>query len=103
MGSCAAPSAKGDDKFITTDYLQQCRLDLKLKNRDTGFDLVLRAGVCDTNLYVATPFASRIIQHHVWSQPCDLIVFFQLCLIEKLSQVVACRHGFYALTCFVSN
>ncbi|MUR60390.1 integrase, partial [Acinetobacter baumannii] len=22
----AAPSAKGDDKFITTDYLQQCRL-----------------------------------------------------------------------------
>ncbi|MGK2674139.1 hypothetical protein [Escherichia coli] len=27
MGSCAAPSAKGDDKFITTDYLQQCRPD----------------------------------------------------------------------------
>ncbi|AWA71496.1 YcjX family protein (plasmid) [Klebsiella pneumoniae] len=27
MGSCAAPSAKGDDKFITTDYLQQCRHD----------------------------------------------------------------------------
>ncbi|MCY5463723.1 hypothetical protein OV430_25670, partial [Salmonella enterica subsp. enterica serovar 1,4,[5],12:i:-] len=26
MGSCAAPSAKGDDKFITTDYLQQCHL-----------------------------------------------------------------------------
>ncbi|MFK5783900.1 H-NS histone family protein [Escherichia coli] len=25
MGSCAAPSAKGDDKFITSDYLQQCR------------------------------------------------------------------------------
>ncbi|TDJ92088.1 FAH family protein, partial [Klebsiella pneumoniae] len=22
---CTAPSAKGDDKFITTDYLQQCR------------------------------------------------------------------------------
>ncbi|PPW35669.1 replication initiator protein, partial [Escherichia coli] len=21
-----APSAKGDDKFITTDYLQQCHL-----------------------------------------------------------------------------
>ncbi len=29
MGSCAAPSAKRDDKFITTDYLQQCQ-------RDTG-------------------------------------------------------------------
>ncbi len=28
MGSCAAPSAKGDDKFITTDYLQQCRSDV---------------------------------------------------------------------------
>jgi hypothetical protein len=27
MGSCAAPSAKGDDKFITTDYLQQCPHD----------------------------------------------------------------------------
>ncbi|MCV5489976.1 hypothetical protein OFM83_21815, partial [Escherichia coli] len=26
-GSCAAPSAKGDDKFITTDYLQQCRIN----------------------------------------------------------------------------
>ncbi|PSR44051.1 hypothetical protein C8256_25255 [Kluyvera genomosp. 2] len=29
MGSCAAPSAKGDDKFITTDYLQQCRIYLR--------------------------------------------------------------------------
>ncbi|EDN5567222.1 hypothetical protein C9U36_22995 [Salmonella enterica subsp. enterica serovar Enteritidis] len=28
MGSCAAPSAKGDDKFITTDYLQQCQQDI---------------------------------------------------------------------------
>ncbi|QFY36916.1 hypothetical protein C2D59_28810 (plasmid) [Klebsiella pneumoniae] len=31
MGSCAAPSAKGDDKFITTDYLQQCHLSLHHK------------------------------------------------------------------------
>ncbi|RSQ97131.1 hypothetical protein EA691_19320 [Acinetobacter baumannii] len=31
MGSCAAPSAKGDDKFITTDYLQQCRENCFLK------------------------------------------------------------------------
>ncbi len=29
MGSCAAPSAKGDDKFITTDYLQQCLEELR--------------------------------------------------------------------------
>src|SRR5574343_172376 len=27
MGSCAVPSAKGDDKFITTDYLQQCPVE----------------------------------------------------------------------------
>ncbi|PCM74082.1 hypothetical protein CP909_28460 [Klebsiella pneumoniae] len=32
MGSCAAPSAKGDDKFITTDYLQQC-LDVHLTSK----------------------------------------------------------------------
>ncbi|ECK5948168.1 hypothetical protein FR192_21820 [Salmonella enterica subsp. enterica] len=31
MGSCAAPSAKGDDKFITTDYLQQC---LRYRHQD---------------------------------------------------------------------
>nr|UMW96501.1 DNA replication protein [Raoultella ornithinolytica] len=30
MGSCAAPSAKGDDKFITTDYLQQCGFSTSL-------------------------------------------------------------------------
>ncbi len=30
MGSCAAPSAKGDDKFITTDYLQQCLIRLHI-------------------------------------------------------------------------
>ncbi|EBM9611590.1 replication initiator protein [Salmonella enterica subsp. enterica serovar Senftenberg] len=30
MGSCAAPSAKGDDKFITTDYLQQCQIARQL-------------------------------------------------------------------------
>ncbi|MEX9942872.1 hypothetical protein AB7Z36_21780, partial [Providencia rettgeri] len=30
MGSCAAPSAKGDDKFITTDYLQQCPIKCDL-------------------------------------------------------------------------
>ncbi|MDD8102345.1 Tn3 family transposase, partial [Escherichia coli] len=29
MGSCAAPSAKGDDKFITTDYLQQCHVGVR--------------------------------------------------------------------------
>ena len=37
MGSCAAPSAKGDDKFITTDYLQQC---LRERYSDFGPTLV---------------------------------------------------------------
>ncbi|EEV9948104.1 replication initiator protein [Escherichia coli] len=38
MGSCAAPSAKGDDKFITTDYLQQCPSTEFLKWRpDCGY------------------------------------------------------------------
>ncbi|MCI3663111.1 hypothetical protein MP963_22810 [Escherichia coli] len=39
MGSCAAPSAKGDDKFITTDYLQQCQ------NSHKGACLPVRAVV----------------------------------------------------------
>ncbi|MEX9542149.1 hypothetical protein AB7Y51_26805, partial [Escherichia coli] len=37
MGSCAAPSAKGDDKFITTDYLQQCRRELLSWQAATNF------------------------------------------------------------------
>ncbi|WP_438793936.1 hypothetical protein, partial [Salmonella sp. NW1213] len=35
-GSCAAPSAKGDDKFITTDYLQQCHLICARQNVKTA-------------------------------------------------------------------
>ncbi|WP_373369869.1 penicillin-binding transpeptidase domain-containing protein, partial [Klebsiella aerogenes] len=37
MGSCAAPSAKGDDKFITTDYLQQCQ-KFEYGNQDVSGD-----------------------------------------------------------------
>ncbi len=41
MGSCAAPSAKGDDKFITTDYLQQCPVDaLKRKGMKINAQLL---------------------------------------------------------------
>ncbi|MEN5563529.1 conjugal transfer protein TraG N-terminal domain-containing protein, partial [Klebsiella pneumoniae] len=36
MGSCAAPSAKGDDKFITTDYLQQCPQVYEVDNVPIG-------------------------------------------------------------------
>ncbi|WP_249514294.1 Tn3 family transposase, partial [Escherichia coli] len=35
-GSCAAPSAKGDDKFITTDYLQQCLQEALSHLRSAG-------------------------------------------------------------------
>ena len=47
MGSCAAPSAKGDDKFITTDYLQQCP-------RSESYLCAMKAGACryDTEGYV---------------------------------------------------
>ncbi|WP_410315459.1 Tn3 family transposase [Klebsiella pneumoniae] len=45
MGSCAAPSAKGDDKFITTDYLQQC-------HRASGLNLVTAAIVLWNTVYL---------------------------------------------------
>ncbi|WP_324711815.1 helix-turn-helix transcriptional regulator (plasmid) [Escherichia coli] len=62
MGSCAAPSAKGDDKFITTDYLQQCRrlymsesqLKKKLKEEGCSFTGVL--------LDVRMGYARRLLQ-----------------------------------------
>ncbi|NJT88002.1 hypothetical protein HCW92_22845 [Escherichia coli] len=59
MGSCAAPSAKGDDKFITTDYLQQCphkklRRALKAITRSESYLCAMKAGACryDTEGYV---------------------------------------------------
>ncbi|EHC3059321.1 hypothetical protein JTQ60_004001 [Salmonella enterica] len=44
MGSCAAPSAKGDDKFITTDYLQQCHAEyvISMQHDRSG----LHPGLC---------------------------------------------------------
>ncbi|MEA9349564.1 hypothetical protein QQS19_32780, partial [Pseudomonas aeruginosa] len=50
MGSCAAPSAKGDDKFITTDYLQQCR------NPHGCWDAFLERGLFQTFLSLAYDF-----------------------------------------------
>ncbi|EBL4870948.1 hypothetical protein FEE88_21970 [Salmonella enterica subsp. enterica serovar Montevideo] len=55
MGSCAAPSAKGDDKFITTDYLQQCPLEKRSGSEEnalamlamTAFTLMTRRGICE--------------------------------------------------------
>ena len=43
MGSCAAPSAKGDDKFITTDYLQQCPIDSLKPYLEKG-DIIIDGG-----------------------------------------------------------
>ncbi|MGM7587436.1 NAD-binding protein, partial [Serratia marcescens] len=55
MGSCAAPSAKGDDKFITTDYLQQCLFvkDLGLVN-DTARALTFPLPLATTALNMFT-------------------------------------------------
>ncbi|AUV35811.1 hypothetical protein C2U50_03225 (plasmid) [Klebsiella pneumoniae] len=51
MGSCAAPSAKGDDKFITTDYLQQCHLRHCCKVSDeAAFCLIQRPYISKTLL-----------------------------------------------------
>ncbi|MCY5399624.1 recombinase family protein [Salmonella enterica subsp. enterica serovar Typhimurium] len=51
MGSCAAPSAKGDDKFITTDYLQQCPIGyIRVSTIDQNIDLqrnALTSANCD--------------------------------------------------------
>ncbi|EPJ0603662.1 Tn3 family transposase [Pseudomonas aeruginosa] len=51
MGSCAAPSAKGDDKFITTDYLQQCRFEQQ-RYRASGLNLVTAAIVLLNTVYL---------------------------------------------------
>ncbi|WP_072161454.1 MULTISPECIES: DUF3330 domain-containing protein [Enterobacteriaceae] len=53
MGSCAAPSAKGDDKFITTDYLQQCRLECYQRfqaRAKTGSETDADPNACDSSL-----------------------------------------------------
>ena len=62
MGSCAAPSAKGDDKFITTDYLQQCQKASIILTSNKGFadwgemfgDHVLATAILDRLLHHST-------------------------------------------------
>ncbi|WP_337085702.1 hypothetical protein [Escherichia coli] len=68
MGSCAAPSAKGDDKFITTDYLQQChptnvaeaiaRTGAPLVDTSSGVESA--PGVKDTDKITNFAFAVRL-------------------------------------------
>ncbi|TFL45939.1 hypothetical protein ELX74_26250 [Escherichia coli] len=73
MGSCAAPSAKRDDKFITTDYLQQCRKN----SPQTVYEgllfcpMRLRAVVLDIVLYQRNK--PRVIDA---LQNCDLCTFW---------------------------
>ncbi|RWT67404.1 hypothetical protein DN595_27490 [Enterobacter cloacae] len=60
MGSCAAPSAKGDDKFITTDYLQQCRTVYSGNSRFVAWTFWLmnrhrRAIAYDCGVWVVEP------------------------------------------------
>ncbi|KCW24381.1 putative transposase [Acinetobacter baumannii 1064293_46] len=62
MGSCAAPSAKGDDKFITTDYLQQCRIfnvarHLILPNPFISFDEMVQGLTTMIMSYINTEMA----------------------------------------------
>ncbi|MCT6106190.1 type II toxin-antitoxin system RelE/ParE family toxin, partial [Escherichia coli] len=59
MGSCAAPSAKGDDKFITTDYLQQClREYIAEQNLMAAIELDERIGYSASSL-AGQPYKGR--------------------------------------------
>ncbi|WP_370693474.1 hypothetical protein, partial [Klebsiella pneumoniae] len=49
MGSCAAPSAKGDDKFITTDYLQQCQ---NFSPRETTLQITFRLFTTELEMFM---------------------------------------------------
>ncbi|WP_241165569.1 MFS transporter, partial [Serratia marcescens] len=60
---CAAPSAKGDDKFITTDYLQQCPYSYHSYQSEI-FPTHIRAravGFCYSFSRLSTVFSSIII------------------------------------------
>ncbi|MEF7232310.1 hypothetical protein U9324_24735, partial [Escherichia coli] len=56
MGSCAAPSAKGDDKFITTDYLQQCRLWPGMRKRRWATALLPSKAINKNGMSFPIPF-----------------------------------------------
>ncbi|RLY00918.1 transposase [Escherichia coli] len=60
MGSCAAPSAKGDDKFITTDYLQQCR-SAELRRVATGMEADV-AAICEA---ISSRWSNGVVEGHV--------------------------------------
>ncbi|WP_225738899.1 FimD/PapC C-terminal domain-containing protein [Citrobacter amalonaticus] len=57
MGSCAAPSAKGDDKFITTDYLQQCPIGYQAFGMAKGMKMMGTLRLTDGSV---PPFGAEI-------------------------------------------
>ncbi len=76
MGSCAAPSAKGDDKFITTDYLQQCpRCHTRLMTtaKQNGF-ILQAAAIC----YVPMHGRTRFCGLNAWACPERSVVWSSL-------------------------
>ncbi|MCT9754045.1 hypothetical protein N7256_24615 [Escherichia coli] len=60
MGSCAAPSAKGDDKFITTDYLQQCPVNGVSAMPGESKELQLDLGLGDSRSFPIFPAVSGL-------------------------------------------
>ena len=59
MGSCAAPSAKGDDKFITTDYLQQCQKGIAIRFLENGLSTEGTMGKMVIQILAAVAEAER--------------------------------------------
>ncbi|HAM9528331.1 TPA: IS1 family transposase [Escherichia coli] len=66
MGSCAAPSAKGDDKFITTDYLQQCQFTYTASQPGTHqkiIDMAMNGVGCRATARIMGVGLNTILRH----------------------------------------
>ncbi|WP_256330663.1 hypothetical protein, partial [Klebsiella pneumoniae] len=74
--SCAAPSAKGDDKFITTDYLQQCRLVYS----GGSFSAILGSGIASRGIGWILGMAGYI-PGNVTTQPIIVLCTLQILFI----------------------